>query len=102
MHQIPFLLQTKVAGKHQPVTLRNAAADIQLGDGGAEDVSGIVEGERNARTDFGGRVQMHGPHQLHERFDVALLIERLEEVLALRAAFLVDVFQVAFPMNIQD
>ena len=61
----------------------------------AEDVPGVEELERDAAAYLPRLVHVRRHEELHERVHVALLVERLEELLPLLAAALVDVLEVA-------
>jgi hypothetical protein len=70
--------------------------DVQLNERRAEDMTGIEEFERDSRGYFARSVQMNRDEKLHENIHVALVIERLKEVLAVSSALFVYVFKVAF------
>ena len=55
----------------------------------------VEELQRDAAADLSRLVHVRRHEELHQRLDVALLVERLEELLALLAALLVDVLEVA-------
>ena len=58
-------------------------------------MAGVEELERDSAADLARLVHVRRDEQLHERVHVALVVERLERLLALLAALLVDVFEVA-------
>ena len=58
-------------------------------------MSSVEELQRNAAADLARLVHVRRDEQLHQRIDVALLVKRLEELLPLLAALLVDVLEVA-------
>ena len=85
----------EIAREEQPVAAVRAATNVQRHERASEDVAGIAELERDARENLATRVERHGRHHRHESVDVLLGVQRLEEMLALLAALLVDVLQVA-------
>ena len=54
-----------------------------------------MERQFKPRRDLRGCMEVNGLHQLHQRLHVTFIVEFLKEVLALRLALLVDVFEVA-------
>ena len=69
--------------------------DVELDEGGAENVARVEELERNAWSDFARRMQMRRNEKLHKGIDVRFFVEGLEEFFAFAFALLVDVFEVA-------
>ena len=85
----------EVAGEEQAVVVAVVRADVELHQGRAEDVARVEELERDAAADLARLVQVRRHEELHARVYVALLVQRLEELLALLAALLVHVLEVA-------
>ncbi len=69
--------------------------DIELDEGGAEDVAGVEEFERDAGGNFARRMQMRRDEKLHEGVDIRLFVEGFKKFFAFAFALLVDVFEVA-------
>ena len=72
-----------------------AAGHVQHHLRAAEDVARVEERERDALEYLERLVQVERHQKRQERLDVLLRVQRLEEVLALRAALLVHVLEVA-------
>ena len=70
------------------------SCDVKLNKRGTEDVSRIVERERQPRCNLGGRMQMDRRHQLHQPVNILFVVKLLEKSLALGAALLVHVFDI--------
>jgi len=68
--------------------------EVDGDEGGAEEVTGVVEGGDDAGEDFDILFIWRGFEALHGGVYVVEAVERLEEVLALARTFLVDVFDV--------
>ncbi len=69
--------------------------DVELDEGGAEDVAGVEEFERDAGGNFARRMEMRWDEKLHEGVDIRLFVEGLKKFFAFAFALLVDVFEVA-------
>ena len=71
-----------------------ASGHVKLNKRRAEDVSRIVERERQPWCDLGGRRQMNRRHQLHQTVDILFVVKLLKKPLALGPALLVNIFDV--------
>ena len=70
-------------------------ANVQLNERRAEDVPCIEKFKRDSRGDFAWCVQMNRNKKLHEDVHIALVVEWLEQVLAIAPTLFVYVFKVA-------
>ena len=85
----------EVAAEEETVVVPGAAGDVQHHLRAAEDVPRVEERERDALEYLARLVQVERLEERDQRVDVLLRVERLEQVLALRAALLVHVLEVA-------
>ena len=95
MAQDRLVRLAEVAREEQPVVVAVVAADVELDERRAEDVACVEELKRDAARDLARLVHVRRDEELHERVDVGLLVQRLEELLPFLAALLVDVVEVA-------
>ena len=95
MAQNRLVRLSEIAGEEKPVVAPVIGPDIELHQRRAENVSGVEKFKRDARRDLARLVHVNRSKELHQQFDVLLVVKRLEQFLAVAAAALVDVFKVA-------
>ena len=86
---------SEVSGEEKPVALAPVLPDVELHQGRTENMPGVEKLERYPFGDLPGFVHVQGREKLHQHIDVAFIVQRLEQGLALLRAPLVDVFKVA-------
>ncbi|MNC25624.1 hypothetical protein D3C75_737210 [compost metagenome] len=85
----------EVAGEHQAAG-QAVVVHLQVDDGRAEDVSGVVEGHLDATCHFHGLPVHHWPTQREGQFGIGLGVQRLHQGFVLACAPLVFPLGVAF------